>query len=182
MGLIKKIKFRYFMLILLCPLFSQSQVILRLVEAEYSATANVAAYIIARAGEEAMKRPLDRLRSVSFQEIVYFSVTSEFYAAFLVQGTITVLTNLIAIVQTLNVTTPLLFNRRFFKYQARLIHYTLYLQEVRTKVAASTLPTNRGNSAKLTFTILAELHRVSYELGKMLDYLYVRNAVSLLLI
>lgn len=180
MGLIKKIKFRYFLLIFLCPLFSQSQVILRLVEAEYSATANVAAYVTAQLGEQAMKQPLNRLRNVSFEEIVFFSVTTEFFSAFLVHGTIAALLVLHASVQLLNTTTPLLFNRRFYKYQSRLTHYTLYLQEMSTRTAASNLTTNRGNSAKLTFTILSELHRVSYELGKMLDYLYVRNAVSLL--
>ena len=180
MVITKKINQYILLILLLCPIYLQSQIILRLVEAEFSATANVAAYITAQLGENAMKRPLDRLRNVSFEEIAYFSVTSEFYATFLIEGTISVISVLIATVQALNVSTPLFFNRRFLKYQARLLHYTLYIQEVRAKIATSNLPTNRGNSAKLTFTILSELHRVSYELGKMLDYLYVRNAVSLL--
>lgn len=180
MKLLKKIKQHFYLLILVCPMFLQSQVILRLVEAEFSATANVAAYVTAQLGEEAMKTPLSRLRRVSLQEIAYFTVTSEFYNVFLVSATITVLTTLLASVELLNVNTPILFNRRFYKYQARLIHYNIYLQEVSTRTITSNLTTNRGNSVKLTFTILSELHRVSYELGKMLDYLYVRNAVSLL--
>jgi len=160
--------------------FVRGQVITRLVEAEFSAIANVAAYATAKFAEEAMKVPLNNLKTISLQEITFFSITSEFYAIFLVNATIIALESLLTTVQGLNITTPIFFNRRFFKYQARIIHYQIYLGEVTTRINAAQAPTNRGNSAKLTFTILSELHRVSYELGKMLDYLYVRNAVSLL--
>ena len=89
MKLIKKTKRYFLLLLLLCPFYSQSQVIVRLVEAEFSATANLTAYLTTLIGEEAMKRPLERLRNVSFEEIAFFSVTSEFYSIFLVEGTIT---------------------------------------------------------------------------------------------
>lgn len=168
------------LIILFFPIFVQGQVITRLVEAEYSATANVGAYITANFAEIAMRTPLNNLRNISFQEIAFFSVTTEFYAAFLVNATITALQVLLTTVRGLNATTPIFFNRRFLKYQARIIHYEVYLNEVTTRINASQVPTNRGNSAKLTLTVLSELHRVSYELGKMLDYLFVRNAVSLL--
>lgn len=171
---------QYYLFIALCPVFGNGQVILRLVEAEYSATANVAAYITAKFAEDEMKKPLVRLKNISVQENAYFSVTTEFYGVFLVHATITVVEALLVMVEGLNTTTPIFFNRRLLKYQNRIAHYRDFLKEMSAKVNASNVPTNRGNSAKLTLSILSELHRVSYELGKMFDYLYVRNAVSLL--
>ncbi|MDB9836028.1 hypothetical protein OAC51_03895 [Flavobacteriaceae bacterium] len=172
----------FYILLFFSPFFAQSQIlVLRLVEAEFSATANVAAYIYANAAEQAISMPLATLRNESIQETLFFDITSVSFATFTVVFTLAALQAYWGVVQAANLTSVPFFNRRFFKYQIRLNHYQAYITELGVRLTAATgFPTNRGNSLKLSMSVLSEIHRVFYELGKMFDYLYVRNLISIL--
>lgn len=176
---------RYFfksclLLMFLLPNLSNSQVEVRLVEAEFSATANVTAYIMSLVSEEVLKAPLKKLVVQSLVEGGrYFEVCSIAFNLFSVYLSITETQTLLAIVSGLMTTVPPFFNGRKEKYLLLIAQYQSVLLNLDTRIASSSIA-NRGNAFKLTFAILTELERMNYQIGKMIDYLYTRHLLALI--
>ena len=154
---------------------TEAQIIVRLWEAEISATANVTALALIRAAEVRVKNRMRELNTQLRQKIPYYGLMDIFNPVFQINTTIARIHEKIVQASFANNRVPLLFNRKKNRKRRKLAMYTRYLASLTVDVGNDF--SNNGNLLKTTIEIVSELEEIEKDLDKSLEDLIVAQGI-----
>lgn len=149
----------------------QSQIIVRLVEAELSATANVIALTTVKEAERGVNKEIKKLNRQIRQKTPYYGLMSVFRPMFQIDNTIVRIRQKLLSITRINNAIPRLFNRKRNKRRDKILMYTNYLYSIESDVGVDF--SNNGNLLKTCLEIVSELEEVEKDLDNMLEDLTI---------
>lgn len=161
-----KIVLLWFLLFLAKAYKIEAQIIVRLWEAEASATANNIALALIKPAEVRVKEEMTRLNSILRQKIPYYGLMAVFNPIFQINNTITRIEGKLLQIDQINNRVPLLFNRRKNRKGRKYIMYTRYLRSLNTDVGNDF--SNNGNLLKTSLEIISNLEEIEKDLDATL--------------
>lgn len=164
-----KIVLLWFLLFLPKAYKIEAQIIIRLWEAEASATANIVAIALIKPAELRVNREMTRLNSVLRQKTPYYGLMAVFNPIFQIDNTITRIKGKLLQVNQINNRVPLLFNRKKNRKERKYMMYTRYLRSLNTDVGNDF--SNNGNLLKTSIEIVSELEEIEKDLDNTLESL-----------
>lgn len=169
------LKFILFAYLFLQSTVNQAQIIVRLVEAETSAAANIVVLSLITPAEKKVKQEMTKLNTELRKQIPYYSLMSIFDATFAKNSTIINIRSKLSRLNSINNRVPLLFNRKREQKRSKWIMYTNYLNSLDTDVGNDF--SNNGNLLKTSLEIVSELEKMEKDVDHLLEDLIISERV-----
>lgn len=144
----------------------EAQIIVRLWEAEASATANTVALALIKPAEVRVKNQMTRLNSVLMRKTPYYNSMVVFNPIFQINNLIAQIKDKLLQINQINNRVPLLFNRRKNRKTRKYMMYTSYLTSLDNDVGNDF--SNNGNLLKTSLEIISELEEIEKDLDATL--------------
>lgn len=165
-----------FMLFLFIKAYNiEAQIIVRLWEAEASATANVAALGLIKSAEVRVKNKMGELNTELRKKTPYYGLMAIFNPIFQIDNTITRIRGKLLQLHQINNRVPLLFNRKKRQKTRKYNMYNRYLTSLNTDVGNDF--SNNGNLLKTSLEIVSELEEIEKDLDAVLEDLTLSERV-----
>ncbi|MFB3390093.1 hypothetical protein [Flavobacterium sp. LAR06] len=171
------LKYILFVYLFLQSTANHAQIIVRLWEAEASATANVIALLLIRPAETRVKEEMTKLNRELKKQIPYYGFRSMFDLVFAKESTIINIRSKLSRLNSINNKVPLLFNRKKEQKRLKWIMYTDYLNSLNTDIGYGTNLSNNGNLLKTSLEIVSELEKIEKDLDDTLEDLIISERV-----
>ena len=155
------------MLLLAKTYKAEAQIIVRLWEAEVSATANTAALALIKPAEVKVKNKMAELNTELRKKTPYYGLMTVFKPIFQINMTINRINGKLLQVNQINNRIPLLFNRKKNRKRRKYEMYTRYLMSLNTDVGNGF--SNNGNLLKTSLEIISELEEIEKNLDATLE-------------
>ena len=169
----KQLKYNIIFLYFLFPLIktytTEAQIIVRLWEAEASATANVTTLALIKTAEVRVKNEMTKLNSMLRQKTPYYGLMAIFNPIFQIDNTITRIEVKLVEANRNNNRVPLLFNRKKNRKRAKYKMYSKYLTSLGNDIGNNF--SNNGNLLKTSLEIVSELEEIEKDLDDSLGNL-----------
>lgn len=161
-----KIVLFWFLLFLSKAYRVEAQIIVRLWEAEASATANTTALALIKSAEVKVKNKMAELNTELRKKTPYYGLMAVFNPIFQINTTINRINKKLSQVNHINNRIPLLFNRKKNRKRRKYEMYTKYLMSLDTDVGNDF--SNNGNLLKTSLEIISELEEIEKDLDATL--------------
>jgi len=154
---------------------TEAQIIIRLWEAEASATANVTTLALIKSAEVQVKNKMKNLNNQLRQKIPYYGLMTVFNPIFQINPTIVRIQRKIGQASLINNSVPLFFNRKKDRKRRKFTMYTRYIASLMADVGTDF--SNNGNLLKTAIEIISELEEIEKDLDKSLESLIVAQRI-----
>ena len=153
----------------------EAQIIVRLWEAESSATANVAVLAIIKNSEVQVKNKMNELNKELRKKIPYYGLMAIFNPIFQIDNTIARIGDKLVQANRTNDRIPLLFNRRKERKKKKYRIYSKYITSLKTDIGNDF--SNNGNLLKTSIEIVSELEKIEKDLDDTLEELKISDGL-----
>lgn len=159
------------LLLIINTLRIEAQIIVRLWEAEASATANITTLALIKAAEVKVKKQIGLLNTELRKKIPYYGFMDIFNPIFHINNTIDRIKSKLLKVKNINNRVPLLFNRKKKRKNRKWTMYQNYSMSLQRGVGNDF--SNNGNLLKTTLEIISNLEEVEKDVDDTLESLTV---------
>ena len=163
----------FFLLLLLIvnTLRIEAQIIVRLWEAEASATANTIVLALIKNAEVKVKNKIGELNTELRKKIPYYGLMDIFSPIFKINNTITRIQSKLLKLNNINNRVPLLFNRKKKEKKRKWEMYKNYLISLQRDVGHEF--SNNGNLLKTSLEVISDLEEVEKDIDDTLENLKI---------
>ena len=164
------------LLLIINTLTIEAQIIVRLWEAEASATANTIVLALIKNAEVKVNKEMGKLNTELRKKIPYYGLMDVFSPIFQINNTITRIQSKLSKLVKINTKVPLLFNRKKKRKERKWKMYGDYLISLQKDVGHEF--SNNGNLLKTSLEIISNLEEVEKDIDDTLENLTVSENIA----